>query len=267
MWSRLERASFVLVFGLLAFIGIVLLAAPAVVVVITSFTDSFALRFPPPGYSLRWYRALLEADDLIAAARTSFLVAAATTGMSVALAVPAALHIARSRSVLARTLDSIFMSPLILPSLAFGLALVMLVTTLGFPLSIWTLIAGHVVVCVPLVLRTTIAALARLDPALLESSESLGASRLYTFRRVILPAISPGVLAGAFVAFISSFDNIPVSLFLADARTTVLPIRMWQLMEGTLDTRVAAVSSVLIVVTVVLVLLMERLVGLARHLR
>jgi putative spermidine/putrescine transport system permease protein len=267
MWSRVERASFLAVFGALACLGVILLAAPAVIVVITSFTDSFALRFPPPAYSLRWYRELLVADDLIAAARTSFLVALATTAMSVGLAVPAALHIARSPSKLARALDNLFMSPLILPSLAFGLALVMLITMLGFPLSIWSLIAGHVVVCVPLVLRTTIAALARLDPALLESSESLGASRLYTFRRVILPAISPGVLAGAFVAFISSFDNIPVSLFLADARTVVLPIRMWQLMEGTLDTRVAAVSSVLIVATILLVLLMERLVGLARHLK
>ncbi len=115
------------------------------------------------------------------------------------------------------------------------------------PVSPLTLVIGHTVVCVPYVVRTTVAALAQLDPALLESSASLGASRLYTFRRVTLPLIRPGILAGAFIAFMSSFDNVPVSLFLRDARTDMLPIRMWQDLEGKLDVTIAAVSGVMIV--------------------
>jgi putative spermidine/putrescine transport system permease protein len=112
-----------------------------------------------------------------------------------------------------------------------------------------------------------VAALAQLNVSLLESSASLGASRLFTFRRVTLPLIRPGILAGAFIAFMSSFDNVPVSLFLRDARTDMLPIRMWQDLEGKLDVTIAAVSGVLIVVTLVLMMVMERVAGLSRRLR
>jgi putative spermidine/putrescine transport system permease protein len=159
------------------------------------------------------------------------------------------------------------MSPLILPALSFGLASLMFFTLIGLPVSPLTLVIGHMVVCVPYVVRTTVAALAQLDPALLESSASLGASRIYTFRRVTLPLIRPGILAGAFIAFMSSFDNVPVSLFLRDARTDMLPIRMWQDLENKLDVTIAAVSGVMIAFTVVMMLVMERAAGLSRRLR
>jgi putative spermidine/putrescine transport system permease protein len=250
---RLFDASFHLVMGALAAAAVVVLVAPTLVVLIAAFNDTPTIRFPPPAYSLRPFLALAESHDLIEATWNSTIVAAAATAVSIALAVPAALYIARGRSLVARFLDNVFMSPLILPAIALGLAIVMLLSWLN--------------VCVPLVLRTSVAALARLDPALIECSQSLGASGWFTFRHVILPAIRPGVLAGAFIAFLSSFDNVPVSLFLADARTVVLPIRMWQLMEGSLDVRVAAVSGALVLLTLVLVLLMDRLVGLTRQLR
>src|SRR4030095_2946183 len=106
----------------------------------------------------------------------------------------------------------------------------------------------------------------QLDPVLLEGSASLGASRLYTFRRVTLPLIRPGILAGGFICFMSSFDNVPVSLFLRDAATDMLPIRMWQDLEGKLDVTIAALSGVLIVATVALMAIMERVTGLSKRL-
>jgi putative spermidine/putrescine transport system permease protein len=237
------------------------------VVLIVSFTSGFSLRFPPPGYSLRWYAALLDAWQLHFAAMNSLQVAVWTTMVSVVLGVAAALGIARSPRAQARVLDSLFMSPLVLPALAFGLSALMFFSLIGLPVSPLTLVIGHVVVCVPYVVRTTVAALAQLEPALLESSASLGASRLYTFRRITLPMIRPGILAGAFIAFMASFDNVPVSLFLRDARTDMLPIRMWQDLEGKLDVTIAAVSGVLIVFTVAMMILMERFAGLSRRLR
>ena len=159
------------------------------------------------------------------------------------------------------------MSPLVLPALAFGLSALMLFSLVGLPISPLTLVIGHTIVCVPYVIRTTVAALAQLDTVLLESSASLGASRWYSFRRITLPLIRPGILAGAFLAFMSSFDNVPVSLFLRDARTDMLPIRMWQDLEGKLDVTIAAVSGVLIVITVATLLVMERVAGLSRRLR
>lgn len=253
--------------ALLAGLTLLLLVAPTVVVLVVSFTDGYSLRFPPTAYSLRWYQELWEASQLHFAATNSLKVAAATTLLSVLLGVSAALAIARSPTATARVLDSLFMSPLVLPALAFGFAALATFSAVGWSPSITTLVIGHTVVCVPYVIRTTTAALAQLDTALLESSASLGAHRLYTFRRVTWPLIRPGVLAGGFIAFMSSFDNFPVSLFLRDARTDMLPIRMWQDLEGKLDVTIAAMSGVIIVVTLVMMLAMERAVGLSRRLR
>lgn len=262
-----EEASFRCTLWGLAILGILLLTLPSVVVIVVSFTSGYSLKFPPLGYSFRWYVSLLDAWQLQFAAGNSLKIAIWTTALSVLIGVPAALAIARSTTARARVLDSLFMSPLVLPALSFGLAALMFFSLIGLPVSPMTLVIGHVIVCVPFVLRTTIASVAQLEPTLLESSASLGASRLYTFRRITLPLIRPGIMAGAFIAFMSSFDNVPVSLFLRDARTDMLPIRMWQDLEGKLDVSIAAVSGVMIVLTLSLMMLMERLAGLSRRLR
>lgn len=262
-----ETWSFRCVMWGLATLAFLLLMMPSLVVIVVSFTSGYSLKFPPPGYSFRWYVSLLDAWQLHFAAGNSLKIAVWTTALSVLLGVPAALAISRSPTARARVLDSLFMSPLVLPALSFGLAALMFFSLIGLPVSPLTLIIGHVIVCVPFVLRTTIASIAQLEFSLLESSASLGASRFYTFRRITLPLIRPGIIAGAFIAFMSSFDNVPVSLFLRDARTDMLPIRMWQDLEGKLDVSIAAVSGVMIVVTLSLMMLMERLAGLSRRLR
>lgn len=203
------------VFGTLTAIAVVFLIGPTIVMLLTSFTATESLRFPPQGYSLRWYKALLDADQMQAAAWSSLVVAFWTTLISAVLGTLGALAIARSRSRFARIADVMFMSPLVLPALAFGFAALVYIHLLGFHPSIPLLVLGHVVVCVPFVLRTTIAALAQVDPALFDASASLGAGRVMTFRRVTLPLIGRGIGAGAFLAFMASFDNVPVSLFLA----------------------------------------------------
>lgn len=250
----------------LAIVALIVLVAPSAVVLTVSFTSGFSLKFPPPGWSTRWYVELWNAWQLQFAAKNSFVVAAWSTGLSIVLGVAAALPIARSKTLSARILDSVFMSPLVLPALAFGLAGLMFFSAIGLPVSKVTLVIGHTVVCVPFVVRNTIASLAQLDPVLLECSASLGASRITTFRRITLPLIKPGILSGGFVAFMSSFDNVPVSLFLRDAATDMLPIRMWQDLEGRLDVTIAALSGVLIVATVAVMILMERVTGLSRRL-
>jgi putative spermidine/putrescine transport system permease protein len=253
------------VLGTIAVLATLLLLAPTVVVIVISFTNGFSLKFPPPGYSFRWYQSLPDAFQLQYAALNSLKVACAATSLAVVLGVSAALAISRSEKAAARVLDSFFMSPLILPALAFGLASLIYFSRIGVNLSLGTLIIGHTVVGVPYVIRTTVAALSQLPPALLESSASLGADRIYTFRRVTLPLIAPGIAAGAFICFMSSFDNVPVSLFLRDASTDMLPIRMWQDLEGRLDVSIAAVSSLMVLATLILMVLMERLTGISRR--
>lgn len=261
-----DALSLRVVFGTLAAIAIVFLIVPSVIVVLTSFTASPSLKFPPDGYSLRWYAALLDADQMQQAAWNSFIVASWTTLISVVFGTAASLAIARSRARWAQICDVVFMSPLILPALAFGFAALIYINLLGFRPSIPFLILGHVIVCVPFVLRTTIAALAQLDPALLDASSSLGAGPFYTFRRVTLPLIGRGIGAGAFLAFMASFDNVPVSLFLADERTEVLPIHLWQQIETNLDVRTAAASGLIVIATILLMIVAERFAGLSRQL-
>jgi putative spermidine/putrescine transport system permease protein len=268
MRSAMERRSFTLTVGLLTALSIGLLMAPTVIVLITSFTSGFSLKFPPPGWSWRWYAALwTESPEILDAFVLSLKVAAIATSVSIVLAVAAALAIARRREPWARLVESLFLSPLMLPTLALGLALLMLFNLAGTGLSFWTLVIGHVAITAPYVFRTTCASLVQLDPSLLESARSLGASPRYAFSTVTLPLIRPGVLAGAFIGFMYSFDNVAVSLFLSDARSEVLPIRMWHIIESNLDVRAAAVSGVLVAATLLLMIVMERVAGVSRHLR
>ena len=266
--GALERRSFWLVFGLLGALAGVLLLAPTVVVLITSFTSGYSLKFPPPGYSVRWYAALWhDSPELIDAFVLSLKLATVATAVSIVLAVAAALALARRREAWARALESVFLSPLMLPALAIGLSLLMLFNLSGTGLSFWTLVIGHVAITTPYILRTTSASLLQLDGDLLESARSLGASPVYVFRTVTLPLIARGIAAGAFIGFMYSLDNVAVSLFLSDARSEVLPIRMWHIIESNLDVRAAAVSGVLIAATLVLMVVMERVAGISRHFR
>jgi putative spermidine/putrescine transport system permease protein len=260
-----EAWSLRLVFGAIAVAALLVLIAPTIIVLMTSFTSSATLRFPPEGFSLRWYAALADAEQIRTAAWNSLRIAVAATALSVVIGTAGALAVARSRAGWARALDALLMSPLVLPALAFGFACLVYFNLAGFAPSVTLLVIGHTVVCFPYVMRTTVASLAQLDPGLLEASESLGASPRMTLMRVTLPLIGKGIAAGAFIAFMASFDNVPVSLFLADARTEVLPIHMWQIIENDLDVRTAAVSGVLIAFTIVLMVAAERFAGLTRQ--
>lgn len=264
----LARFSYALVLSVLATVALVLLAGPTVIVLVTSFTASAALRFPPPGFSFEPYRALIfDSPEIVAALGVSLKVAALATLFATAFAGAAAIAIARSRAGWARIADTLFMSPLLVPTLALGLGLLLAFNLAGIAVSPTTLVLGHVVICCPFVLRTTLASLAQLDPALEDSSRSLGGRPFFTFLHVTLPLVGGGVIAGAFLAFMASFDNVAISLFLADARSEVLPIRLWNLIENLLDVRAAAASGLLIAVTLTALLIMERVTGISRYVR
>jgi putative spermidine/putrescine transport system permease protein len=262
-----EAESLRIAFGAITLVAMVFLVAPTIIVLITSLTASESLRFPPPALSFGLYEALLDADQMQRPAWNSLVVAFWTTLISVVLGTAASIAIARSRAAWVKALDVLFMSPLLLPALAFGFAALVFINKLGFSPNIPLLVLGHVVVCVPFILRTTIAALSQLDPALLDASVSLGAGRWMTFRRVTLPLIAPGLGSGAFLAFMASFDNVPVSLFLADERNEMLPIHLWQQIDTNLDVRTAAASGLIVIFTLALMLLAERFAGLTQRMR
>jgi putative spermidine/putrescine transport system permease protein len=264
--SQIDQISFNWVIGGIATFSLILLTLPTLIVLISSFSSAKTLRFPPPGFSLQWYLALFNYPELWTAAATSFQVALWTTVICTVLGICASLAMAGSRARWVSAMDALVMSPLALPGIAVGLGMLTFFSMIGWRLSLLTLVISHVVICIPYVVRTTLASLTQLGNTLREASTVLGASPLYTFFHVTLPLIKQGVITGGFMAFLSSFDNITVSLFLSDSRTEVLPIRMWSMIENDLDVRAAAISGLLILTTALLMLFMERVSGLSKFL-
>ncbi|MBV8168449.1 MAG: ABC transporter permease subunit [Alphaproteobacteria bacterium] len=266
--SRLDRWSFALVFGGLTALSIILLIAPTAVVLATSWTAGMSLRFPPEGFSLRWYEQLLtNSPEIEEAFEHSLWVAVQATLYATVLAVAAALAIARERSGWARGAEAAFMAPLTLPGLALGLGLLMLFSLAGIDGSLVTLAIGHTAIIAPYVLRTTAATLQQLDGRLLDSARSLGAGEGFAFRSVVLPLIAGAIAAGAFIGFMASFDNVAVSLFLSGAANDMLPLRLWNIIENLLDVRAAAASGLLILFTAVALVVMEQRTRLTRHIQ
>lgn len=262
--SDLSYRAFVYGIGGLAMLYLI---APIVIALIMSFTAGQTLQFPPQGFSLRWYAALLDpvrsATEHIAAFNSLKIAGLAVMG-ALLFAVPAAIGIARVRGRIANFSEPLLLSPLVLPSLVYGLAALVVAGLIGIQPSLWLTVAGHIVVFGPLMYRAAAVISQGMDPSLEEASTTLGATTLTTMRRVTLPLLVPGILAGAFLVFIQSLDNVSVSLFLADARTTVLPLRMFAMIEESLDVRVAAMSGILIATTLVVVLVGRRFFGPSR---
>jgi len=244
------------------------LVAPIFIALTMSFTSGQTLKYPPQGFSFKWYEALLDpvrsATEHIAAWNSLKIAGLAVLG-SLIFAVPATIGMSRLKRSTAGTIEPLLLAPLVLPSLVYGLAALIVANFIGFKPSLWLTVTGHVVVFGPLMFRAASVVAQGLNPSLAEASTVMGASWFMTLRRVTLPLLMPGILAGAFLVFIQSLDNVSVSLFLADARTTVLPLRMFALIEESLDVRVAAISGILIAVTMVGLLVARRVLAPPRQ--
>ncbi|SDP85946.1 putative spermidine/putrescine transport system permease protein [Rhodoferax sp. OV413] len=266
--DRLLEHSYVIVISMAGLLALVFMVGPVAVALAMSFTDGQTLKFPPDTYSLRWYRSLLDpvqSAPIQQAAMNSLKIAALAVLGAVLFAVPAAFGMTRLGKRPVTLLEPLVLAPLVLPSLVYGLAALLAADSIGLRPSLWLVVAGHVVIFGPLMYRSTLAIAQRIDPHLEEASTMLGIARLSTFIRVTLPLLLPGVFAGAFLVFMQSLDNVSITLFLADARTTVLPLRMFQMVEESLDVRVAAVSGVLITLSMLVLLLIQRLAPLLRQ--
>ncbi len=241
-----------------------MILAPIVVVVMLSFSaDSFIL-FPPSGYSLRWFKQLVGNGPLLAALWLSVRIAAVVTLLSLAVGVPAALALAKGRFHGKDALASFFVAPLLLPTLITGLALLLFFSPLKLTATLPGLVLGHMTVTVPFVIRMMTTALANLPDDIEAAAATLGATPWRVVRRVTLPLATPGLIACACLSFLLSFDETVISLFIAGPRASTLPVEMVRYVEGRTDPLIAALSVVLIVATLAVVLVVERLVGVAR---
>ncbi len=240
------------------------LLAPILVVVVVSFGDAAYLQFPPRRLSLRWYTDLGEYPDFVRSFWLSLGLAAATTAVSGALGILGALALVRHRFPGRDLLGALVMAPAALPGLVTGIALLQFFSLFRTEPSFWRLLLGHVVVTLPYVVRSVAAVLAGLDRSLEEAARGLGAGPWAVTRLVTLPLIKPGVIAGAVFAFILSFDNVVVSIFLTTPRLVPLPIQIYNYVESSARPIIASISTLQIAVIVAMLLAAERLIGFSR---
>lgn len=248
----------------LAGIVYALILAPIVVVFALAFSaDSFIL-FPPSGYSLRWFQALAHHGPLLASLWLSVQVASVVTLCSLLVGVPAALALAKGEFRSKDALTGFFLAPLLLPTLITGLALLLFFTPLRLTATLPGLVLGHMTVTVPFVIRMMTTALANLPHDIEAAAATLGATPWRVVRRVTLPLAAPGLIACACLSFLLSFDETVISLFISGPRASTLPVEMVRYVEGRTDPLIAALSVVLIIATLIVVVAVERLVGVAR---
>ena len=244
------------------FIGFIV--APLLIVCVVAFTPLGYISLPTDRLSLRWFAAIMDNPRFISAFWLSLGLGAVSSLIATALAIPAALAIARNRFPGRDALSAFLLSPLMIPHIVLGVAFLRFFSTIGINGTFAGLVMGHVIVILPFALRLVLAAATGMDPAIERAAVSLGASRLTVFRRITLPLIFPGIVSGWLLAFITSFDELTMSVFIANPSTTTLPVRMFLQIQDTIDPMVAAVSALLIAGTVVLMLVLDRLVGLER---
>jgi putative spermidine/putrescine transport system permease protein len=240
------------------------LAAPLVVVAGVSFEHQALLRFPPGGVSLRWYREVLASEQFVDAAWNSLAVAVLAMVGAVVLGTPAAYAVVRYRFPGREALAGLLLSPLVVPQLVIGIALLQFFAVLGVAASITTLTLGHILIALPYVVRTLSANIVGLDPAVEEAAATLGASRLQVYRLIVLPLVRSGLYAAMVFAFLISFDNAVVSLFLVSARTTTLPIAIYTYVEHSLDPSIAALSTLIMALSLLLMVALRWLGGVDR---
>lgn len=243
---------------------ILFMMGPLLVVIAVSFTPEGFLEFPPSGISLRWFRAILDNPDFIAAFWMSLYLGVASATLSSVIAVPAALAIGRYRFAGRDGLVGLFMSPLTVPTIVLGIAFLRFLSQFGMNGTFIGLVLCHAIIITPYVLRLVLASVTGLDRATERAAVSLGASAFTTFRRVTLPMIAPGVAGGWVLAFITSFDELTVTVFIVNPSTTTLPVRLFAHITQTTDPLVASISTVIILFTVALMFVIERLYGLDR---
>lgn len=243
---------------------VLFILGPLVVIVGGSFTETPYVAFPPQGFTLRWYAQLMGRTDFLHSFAVSLVLAALCSVGAMALGTAAVIGLHRWGFTGRQAFRGFLMSPLVLPTIVTGVALLQFYYLIDLDAPMAGLLIGHVLITIPYVVRTVGAGLAGMDPALEEAANSLGAGDLRTLLRVTLPAIAPSIMAAVIFVFITSFDQATVSIFLAGPDMMPLPVRIYSYIDFAVDPMVASVSTLLILFAFGIIALLQKLLGLDR---
>ncbi|MCJ7712399.1 MAG: ABC transporter permease [Chloroflexi bacterium] len=250
-WLRWNRLLLIL-FGALT---IVFLIGPSLVIVPMGFSSASILSFPPPGFSLQWYEKMLTSPAWTSGFVNSFMVAVLTAILATVLGTLAALALSRGRFPGKSIANVLILSPLVVPVIVIAFGMFSLFVRWKITGSVVGLTVAHTALAVPFVVISVSASLRTMDRNLEMAAANLGANPARTFRYITLPLIMPGVFAGALFAFLSSWDEVVVAIFLTTTKFRTLPTVMWEQVRQVVDPTVASVATVLLVVTTVVLTL------------
>jgi len=263
--SRGRRTSLEkLALGIYVAMFVLFIMGPIVLVVVVSFTSASFIAFPIEGYSLRWYHRIIEYRPFLDSLLVSMKLAAVSAVLGVLVGVPGALALARSRSRLASTLSTFLLAPISIPAVVLGFSLLYYLSALIQGISFLSLVIAHTVLAIPYITRTVLAVYRSMSPDLEEAAAVLGGNRWQVLRHVTLPQVKPGIFAGAVFAILTSLDNLPISFFFGTATTNTLPVVMLSYMQNQFDPSIAAISTVQMMISVLVLLLVNRYYGIAK---
>ncbi len=232
------------------FLVYVFMFAPIVVVIVLAFNPQQFGIFPMEGVSLRWFIRLAQNESILEAFRNSLILGSLTAVISTAFGVMAAMAFIRFEFPGKNTLNTLLLSPIMIPEVVLGVSLLLFLRWLQQPKSFVLLLTGHVVLTLPYVLLIVQARLVGIRKEYEEAAKSLGANALQTFREVTFPLLLPAILAGALFAFTISFDDITATLFWATARNQTVPVKIFSMLRNSISPEINALGAVMIVLTV-----------------
>jgi putative spermidine/putrescine transport system permease protein len=243
-WPRILLWTYcILLFGFLIL--------PLAIVVPVSFSSAQYLEFPPPGYSTQWYASYFGDPEWIDATLLSVRVAVTVVALSVTLGLLAALAIVRSSIPGKAMLRMLLMTPLIVPTIIVAIAVYSIYSDLHLVGSFWGIVFAHTILALPFTMMLMTSGLERVDRRHEEASYTMGASAWHTFRRVTLPALRPSLLAASVFAFVASWDEIVMVLFIGGETGMTLPLKMWSYLRTEINPTIAAVSTILLTLVAV----------------
>lgn len=252
------------ILGGFAWLMLCYLAAPLVVIFAVSITETRFLRFPPSGFTLKWYVQFFGDPSYMGALWLSIRLAGVVTVVSLVLGVAAGFALSRRSFPGRQAVATAFLSPLVLPTVVIGVAMLQFATRLGFARSFLSLVISHVVVVMPYVVRTTLATLARFETITEEAAQDLGAAPMATFLLVTLPQVKSGIIAGGLFAFIISYSNVEVSIFQSRQGLITFPVKLFDYVQYSLDPLLAAASAITVLFAVAAIVVLDSTVGIDR---
>jgi putative spermidine/putrescine transport system permease protein len=261
--KRLTDNVGVFLFAMIIATALGYLLIPVIIALVMSFdVRDYLGRFPPPDLSLQWYKAFFTDAYYMDALANSAIVAVISASISTTVGVAAAVFLDRYRFPGREALSVFFLSPLIVPTVIIGFALLIFFSILGVFDGYVRLVGGHVIITLPYTIRTTLASLVGIRRSLIEAALSLGADERKVFWAITFPLAKTGMVAGAIFALSISLDDLALSLFLVDPFSTTLPVALLTSMRVRFNLTIAAASGVLVVLTAGLIFLLDRLIGL-----